>query len=527
MQARQIYPLLHGVFLAASLILLAPVGCGEQAPTPEPKKVAERPNVLFIAVDDLKPMLGCYGHDIIQSPNIDRLAQQGTVFLNAHCQQAACAPSRASLMTGLRPDTTRVWDLHTGIRDNLPDVVTLPQHFKGQGYQVVGMGKVFDHRSVDGKKTMDEVSWSVPYITVHSVAGRTFGYRDPDHVRAIKQALAEKPAGINSKDYLTVVVGKRPTDQADVSDEAYGDGAVAAEACRQITSLASQEKPFFLAVGFSKPSLPFNAPSRYWDLYDRNQIELAAYRDMPEGAPAYHFQPGKELRRYAVPNEGVLPDDLQRELIHGYYACVSYIDAQIGTLMDTLQEAGVADNTIIVLWGDHGWHLGDHSIWCKHTNYEQATRSPLILYSPKRGKANNTAASPVELLDIFPTLCELAGLPEPDGLQGVSLARVMDDGGVRVKPVAISQCPRQLEDGRWVMGYALRDDRYRYIQWQTCVDGRVGPGSGQIIDQELYDYETDALETRNLAGDPAYAPILARMELAAQDMNMGSVGQRD
>ena len=477
---------------------------------------AEKPmNVLFIAVDDLKPMLGCYGDEQVLSPNIDRLASRGTVFLNAQCQQAVCAPSRASLLTGLRPDTTKVWDLKTRFRAAVPDVVTLPQYFKQQGYESVGTGKIYDPRSADGRNKMDVVSWSRPYIHPENPADETYGYRDPAFIKIIEEAKS-KIKGKKRLGYenFLKVVGKRPTDNADVPDEAYYDGAMAVEGVELINELSQGDKPFFLAIGFKKPHLPFNAPKKYWDLYDRKQFDLAAFGDMPEGAPEFHYQPGWELRNYAVPKKGTLPEDLQRELIHGYHACVSYIDAQVGLLLEGLDKAGVTDNTVIVLWGDHGWHLGDHGIWCKHTNYEQAARSPLIFVSPKAGQKNGKSTSPVEFVDIYPTLCDLAGLPTPNGLQGVSLRPVMEDPSVEVKPVAVSQYPRHVKGGQ-VMGYSYRDQRYRYIEWMD-MDYRAGDISGPIVARELYDYETDPLEKRNLFDDPAYATTVARMENLAR-----------
>lgn len=474
-------------------------------------------NVLFIAVDDLKPMLGCYGQQQILSPNIDRLASQGTVFLNAQCQQAVCAPSRASLLTGLRPDTTKVWDLKTRIRDHLPDVVTLPQHFKQQGYESVGTGKIFDPRSADGQKKMDVVSWSRPYIHPDSPADETYGYRDPAFVEKILAAKANaKSKKELAWDAMLSKVGKIPTDIADVPDNAYYDGAMADLSVELIQELSAAGEPFFLAVGFKKPHLPFNAPQKYWDLYDRSQLELASNVEMPTGSPAFHFQPGWELRNYSmVPKKGRLDEDFRRELVHGYYACVSYIDAQIGKLLDALSAAGVTENTVIVLWGDHGWHLGDHSIWCKHTNFEQATRSPLIIVSPQVGRKNNKTNSPVEFVDVYPTLCELAGLPVPAGLHGASLTPLMNDPAASVKSTAVSQYPRHVKDGE-VMGYSHRDERYRYIEWLK-MDYRGGETTGPIVARELYDYEKDPTETKNLVDDPAYADVLSRMEQLAAD----------
>ena len=471
---------------------------------------AERPNVLFIAIDDLKPLLGCYGEGHIKSPNIDRLAERGTVFLNAHCQQAVCAPSRVSLLTGLGPDATKVWDLKTQFRDHLPNVVSLPQHFKQHGYEVVGMGKIYDPRSAGGQHKMDPPSWSRPYVQVSSPSDATLSYRAPDIVALIETKKAELGKRA-SWGRLQKAIKRPPTDMADVPDNAYFDGAMAEEAARMMPSLAAAEKPFFLALGFKKPHLPFNAPKKYWDLYDRTAIKLAANREMPQGAPEFHFQPGWELRSgYDVPQEGQLPDDLQRLLVHGYYACVSYIDAQVGKLLDALDAAGVADDTIVVLWGDHGWHLGDHSIWCKHTNYEQATRVPLIVAAPGAGTRGNTSRSPVDFLDIYPSLTELAGLPAPAHLHGKSLVPIMKDGAAKVKEAAFSLYPRHYDGGRQVMGYALRDERYRYIEWRLCEE-KPGPGTGEAVKRELYDYETDPLETRNLAGDDDQTPVIERM----------------
>ena len=508
---------------------------------------AERPNVLFIAIDDLKPLLGCYGETEIKSPNIDRLAGRGMTFLNAHCQQAVCAPSRISLLTGLLPDTTRVWDLKTNVRDNLPDVVTLPQYFKRNGYEVVGMGKIFDPRSVGGRDEMDARSWTRPYIHVESQDGATYSYLNPDVVARIN--AAKKSLKGKGWDAALKVVGKFPTDIADVPDNAYFDGAMADTGVQMIGELSKRKKPFFLAVGFKKPHLPFNAPKKYWDLYDRDELPLAEFTDMPANAPEHAYQPGWELRNYdRIPKEGPLPEALQRELIHGYYACTSYIDVQVGKLLDALDESPAADNTIVILWGDHGWHLGDHSIWCKHTNYEQATRVPLILapavssqVAPAcpqaEGRSTDNAASiisaddqgnaatasalgpgaaprysraPDEFLDIFPTLCELSGIRTPGNLHGTSLLPLLKNPKDSIKEVARSQYPRHSEYGQ-VMGYAYRDTRYRYIEW-VKKDAWKGETTGPVVARELYDYDKDPLETRNLVDDPAYREVIAAMQ---------------
>ncbi|MGE9294768.1 MAG: sulfatase-like hydrolase/transferase, partial [Puniceicoccales bacterium] len=280
--------------------------------------------------------------------------------------------------------------------------------------------------------------------------------------------------------------------------------------------LAQQDQPFFLAVGFQKPHLPFVAPKKYWDMYERDDFELAEYQQAPDGTPEFTLQPGWEIRgKYDVPKRGAFSDELQRELIHGYHACVSYIDAQVGKLLDALEQAGVADNTIGVLWGDHGWHLGDHSMWCKHSVYEQATRSPLIIFSPKQKDHGGRVLSPTEFTDIFPTLCELAELEQPNALEGVSLVPLMDDDSDAVREVAMSQYNRT-PNGKNLVGYTFRDERYRYTEWRVAPGPNL-PGGEEVFAQELYDYELDPLETKNLIDSPEYAYVLARLQASASN----------
>lgn len=482
----------------------------------------QAPNVLFIAVDDLKPLLSIYGDPLAQSPNFERLAEQGVTFTNAHCQQAVCGPSRASVMTGLRPDQTRVWDLKTKIRRENPDAVTIPQHFKANGYTAVGVGKLFDYRSVEGHVKDDPASWSRPYVQFAKNPNEEFGLINADYVsvvRAKKKALHQ--AGDDTP--LSKAFGGSPPYEGTeaVADDAYDDGQIALSAVALIEELAPLDEPFFLGVGFKKPHLPFVAPKKYWDLYDPAAFELAALKERPEGSPAYHHQSGWELRSGSysgVPlleEGGDLPDATARKLIHGYYACVSYIDAQLGKVLDALDASGEADNTVIVLWGDHGFHLGDHGMWCKHTNYEQATRVPFLVVDPRNDQVvrGAQAISPVELVDIFATLCDLAAVEAPADIEGTSLRLAMEKPHKAIKPYAVSQFPRWYE-GREIMGYAWRDARYRYIEW---IDIRFEEGerSGPVVDIELYDYQTDPAETRNLANDPAYAEMLADMQRKA------------
>lgn len=465
---------------------------------------AQGQNVIFIAVDDLKPLLGAYGDKFAITPNIDRLAARGVTFTNAQCQQAVCGPSRASLLTGMRPDVTQVWDLKTLIRDKNPDIVTIPQYFQNEGYETVGMGKIFDPRSVD--KGLDEKSWSVPYL-MPDVDDEQYGeqeghYQSPENKAKFKALRKEGEAKGLTGGKLNAYVrnGNKPTTESlEIADEGYFDGMLAAEAINQLQTLAKGTKPFLLCVGFKKPHLPFVAPKKYWDLYNRDEMPLAQFQKQAKGTVKLSYHNSGELNSYtdipaAYGEDGLINKEKQRELIHGYYACVTYIDAQIGKVLDELVTQGLVENTSIVLWGDHGWHLGDHGLWNKHSNFEQATRSPLIFASNsmKQGVINE---SPVEFVDIFPTLCDLSGLEKPDYLQGKSLRPILEGTEKKVKPFAVSQYPRAKN-----MGYALRNDRYRYVAWYK--DGDTSD-PGNILVKELYDYKKDPLETVNLVSSNA------------------------
>ena len=467
-----------------------------------------KPNVLFIVVDDLKPLLGCYGASWIKSPNIDRLASRGTLFTASYCQVSFCAPSRMSILTGLRPDSTRVFFNPAKPQDILrmrfPDLVTLPQHLRNHGYITHPIHKVFDGRTVDAGH--DRASWSVPYGPWEMAPGEKpapGGYQDPaTKARLAESAAQGKPA-----------VGPA-TEACDIADNAYHDGGVAFTAAKRIREFAQQTQPFFLAVGFVKPHLPFIAPKKYWDLYDRASLPLAPFQQLPHGSPhdlAFYSHSG-ELRSYSdVPKTGAIPEPLQRELIHGYAACVSYIDAQVGLLMRTLEEAGIAGQTAICLWGDHGWHLGEHGHWGKVTNYEDATRAPLIIAAPgEKQKPRVTAL--VEFIDIYPTLCDLAGMPLPAHLEGRSLAPLMRGENTTLHEAAISQMSHgAVKDG--VMGWTLRTPRYRYIEWR-CAD--LSTDTPRITDQvesvELYDYQADPLERENLASKPEHLGLLKEQQ---------------
>lgn len=456
---------------------------------------AQRPNVLFIAVDDLRVNLGCYGDAQAITPNIDALADAGTLFDRAYCQQAICSPSRSSLLTGQRPDTIQVYDLHTHFRQAAPDTVTLPEYFKQNGYRTQGIGKIY-HWGLD-----DPQSWTVPINLVgdrvKTDRPRSGAYVTP-HGIEVNEAVKAKP---KTGPYAGYQWGLAYESQ-DIADEEHGDGALTVAAVRTLGELAkNKDEPFFLAVGYLKPHLPFLAPSKYWDLYPPEDMDLSGFTDVPPGIPGIALTKSNELRTYAeIPREGPLPLELQINLLRGYYACTSFIDAQVGLLIDALKKNGQWDNTIVILWGDHGFHLGDKTIWGKHTNFEEAVRAPLIIRTPD-GTQGQVAEGLCEFVDVYPTLCELAGLDIPDDLAGVSLQPVMDDPDETVKPYAFSQYPR----GPNIWGYTVRTERYRYTVWEHLRDqARMGV--------ELYDHTTDPMETVNLARDPAYAATVEELD---------------
>jgi len=480
---------------------------------------ANRPNILFIAVDDLKPAISSYGVDA-PTPNIDRLAAQGTSFLNAHCQQAICGPSRVSVMTGLYPDATGIWVHGPQLRERNPGIQTLPQHLSAHGYTTIGVGKIFDNRNVDSGR--DSPSWSRPFQKQLTYAPGfdkpICYYQGPEILALAAQARAEGKSGWRAySQYLQERNTWPSTEMLDVPDSAYNDGAMTDFAVQTLAELAELadndgETPFFLAVGLEKPHLPFTAPKRYWDLIQPEQIHLAEFQRPAAGAPAVAYHKSGELRSYSdIPNAGDIPEALQRRLIHGYLASVAYIDAQIGRMIDALEASSLAENTIIVLWGDHGYHLGDHGLWNKHSNYEQATRVPLIIQIPN-GK-NQRITQPAELLDIFPTLCALTDTPIPEGLHGNNLAPTLESGAPVERRFAMSQFPREADES---MGYALRGERYRYVVWFHTGGPEAIPATtdSPVIATELYDYQSDPLERRNLAHLPEHQERIDTMHQA-------------
>ncbi|MGI9471238.1 MAG: sulfatase [Rubripirellula sp.] len=477
------------VTVAMAMLFAVPARCVDSS--------QPRPNILFIAVDDLRPTIGCYGDSTALTPNLDRLASRGTTFTRAYCQQAVCSPSRLSLLTGRRPDTTRVWDLGTHFRQALPDVVTLPQFFRQAGYHTQSIGKIFHG---NGKPAKDDISWSESPI--HDVV------RDPKLRYASQQNLSG--AGLKRDSF----------ESADVPDDAYADGLACRAALKYLRQRSAREEPFFLAVGFRKPHLPFCAPKRYWDLYDAPSIPMPKHPQHPESAPELATRSWRELEGYRdVPEDGHLTQSHVRRLRHGYFACVSYIDALIGRVLNELRTQSLHENTVVVVWGDHGFHLGEQGLWTKANNYELATRVPLIIACPSGANAQRSPDTPtpslfrqdsvcdrlVELVDLYPTLVDVCGFPIPSGLEGTNMVPLLKDPSLAWKNAAFSQFPRATTGHRHrrhgdIMGYAVRTERYRYVEWQDWT-------TKTVIASELYDHDVDAEEMTNIANAPKYADV--------------------
>jgi iduronate 2-sulfatase len=451
---------------------------------------ADRPNVLLILVDDLKPALGCYGDQLAKTPCLDALAARSMRFDFAYCNQAVCAPSRFSLMLGSHSTSTGLYGLGSELRKIIPDAITMPQYFAKHGYRTESLGKVFH---IGHGNHGDPDSFIVPHFKE-----KVIEYVDPvstpdgklTREEAMFQNVEAPPGGMNS------LPRGAAFESPDVSDDAYADGRVAAETVRRLQAAKDREEPFFIAVGFARPHLPFSAPKKYWDMYDMKDFPLASNPVLPAGSPRVAHKRGGEIRNYfPVPDKqdsAEINDVLARKLIHGYYASTSYVDAQIGKVLDELDRLNLSDNTIVVLWGDHGFHLGDLGIWTKHTNYEQANRIPLLISAPGITQPNSSTKQLAESVDVFPTLAELAGLPAPQGphpIDGISLVPVLKDSEVRVRDHAYHAYPNAK------LGRAIRTERYRLVEWRAFED------SAKPVEYELYDYESDSLETRNLAAD--------------------------
>lgn len=419
---------------------------------------ADRPNVLFIAVDDLRPELACYGKQHIHSPNIDGLAESGVLFERAYCMVPTCGASRASLLTGIRPARKRFVSYTAVAEDDAPGITTFNSHFKNNGYHTVSLGKIF-HNAKDNASGWSEPVWKAKGIP---------WYRQPSNNEL--HASRQKQGG------------RGPAwESADVEDNAYADGVMTERALADLNRLKQNGEPFFLAVGFLKPHLPFVAPKKYWDLYDHKQIQLPANYHVPKDAPEQSIHSSGELRSYSgIPKKGPVSDEAARNLIHGYYACVSYTDAQIGKILHELDRLELADNTIVVLWGDHGWNLGEHTLWCKHSCYETSMQIPLIVRAPAI-EGGQRRSNLVESIDLYPTLCELTGLPLPKHLQGASLVPLMKDSDATWKSAAV---------GRFHNGDTIRTDAFRFTEYTDKKGARTS--------RMLYSHDADPNENLNV-----------------------------
>ncbi|MHC4078330.1 MAG: sulfatase, partial [Planctomycetota bacterium] len=420
-----------------------------QAPSRQSPSMKARPNVLFIIVDDLRPELGCFGTAGIKTPNLDKFAQEGMAFTRAYCQAAACAPSRASVMLGRRPDSTRVWSLGEKFREIDPDAVTMPQHFRKFGYHTVSMGKIFHNHMPD------RVSFIEPDLRPQEYNTPELIDRDPEsfyYDEGLKQELAEVRARRIAKNPNAYAGGwayGRSTECSEAPDDAFYDGAQTRLALATLKRLKDRSEPFFLAVGYYRPHLPFVAPKKYWDLYDRERIPKAPNPYLPKDSPimamnsAYELGGCYDLEDTRHPSVYQLPEDTARRLKHGYWACVSYVDACIGRLLDGLADLGLKDDTIVVIWGDHGWKLGEHGSWCKQTNYDNDTRVPLLIRAPGRHKGGARTDRLVELIDLYPTLCDLTGIDIPDSMEGQSFSPLLEQPDRKWKTAAFSQYVRR------------------------------------------------------------------------------------
>lgn len=470
---------------------------------PQPSVAADKPNVLLILVDDLKPALGCYGDSVVKTPNMDKLASRGMRFDLAYCNQAVCAPSRFNLMLGAHSTSSGLYGLGSQLRKIVPDAVTLPQHFEKHGYRTESLGKVFH---IGHGNEGDPQSFSVPHFK-----DKVIEYLDPESTNG-GQLTREEALFTNQK---LGQIGSLPRGAAFESpmadDTDYADGRVAAETIERLRAAKQrreqEDMPFFIAAGFVRPHLPFSAPQRYWDLYDPAALPMPVNETFPENAPRVALKRGGEIAAYKpVPADGNVGDDLRRKLIHGYYASTSFVDAQIGKVMDELDRLGLDENTIIVLWGDHGFHLGDLGMWTKHTNYEQANRIPLLISAPGVTEPNTSTKQLAETVDLFPTLAELAGLPAPQGPQsidGLSLVPVLKDSEARVRDHAYHAYPR----GK--LGRAIRTERYRLVEWKNP------EAPDETAEYELYDYQSDPHETENIAAKQPEIVADLKAKLAA------------
>lgn len=421
-----------------------------------------RPNVLFIAIDDLRPEIGCFGGTQAKTPNIDKLASKGVVFTRAYCQVPVCGASRASLMTGILPTRSRFVGFSAKAEQDAPEATTLPEAFRNAGYTTLSHGKVFHHKTDTQNRSWSEPAWRP--------VDRMYG-NDPE---TKKQVSDSRKRG-------------RIFESPDVPDTAYADGQIAARTINELRRFKESGDPFFIACGFYKPHLPFYAPKKYWNLYERDKIEIANNRYRPKEAPK-ELAGSNEFRTYSFSGYDEETEEFHRLMRHGYLACVSYVDKLTGDILAELENLGLADNTIVVLWGDHGWHLGEHDFWGKHNTMHLSTRVPLIVRAP--GKKTGTTSSIVETSDLFPTLCALAGIGTPKTVQGRDFSSLLEDPGKAFRESAYS---------RYFNGDAIITSNFTLTQYNG--------GKSRM----LYDLEKDPGENINVAEQPRYSETVKRL----------------
>lgn len=431
-------------------------------------------NVLFIAIDDLRPELACYGVDEIITPNIDKIAADGAVFMNAYCNASVCGASRASLMTSIYPlPNMRFVNYLARADKEVPGVPTLAEYFKDNAYYTLSNGKIFHHHD-DSPQSWSEPAWRPEQIKGVITEG--------DLVWHNSEAMLLHDDTTKRGPFY---------DEADVPDNAYADGQITDKTIEDLRRLAKMDKPFFLGFGLIKPHLPFNAPKKYWDLYDRSKIALAENQYKPHGAPKVLNTSRELTAQYSAYNGFPADEQFHRLARHGYFACVSYIDAQIGRVMDELEALGLAENTIVVLWGDHGWHLGEHNFWGKHNTLDNAARVPLIIKAPgvKKGKRNQL----VEFVDLYPTICEMSQLAVPDHCQGSSLLKVLKNPKAKHKDIVYPGFKNMS---------ALKTKDFLYTQWYEKDWTLESPLKARM----MYDHRSDKAENNNISEHPDYTP---------------------
>lgn len=449
----------------------------------------DRPNILFIAVDDLRLQAPFFGQNEMITPGLQRLADKSVVFSRAYCSVPVCGASRASLMSGVRPNENRFFNYYTRKDVDLPDVPSMAKWFRDHGYTTISNGKIYHHTDDDIEAWSEE-----PWMPQHDGIGWQAYITDESKAMIEANRTKENP---------NQVIGPA-TEAADVPDTGYPDGMLAEKAINDLKRFAKSGEPFFLGVGFWKPHLPFNAPKKYWDMYDPEKLQLADNPYKPVNAPdAAMHEYGELCGMYGdTPDKGPIPDDLARKLIHGYYACVTYTDTQINKLLDALKTTGLAENTIVILWGDHGWHLGEHTLWCKHANFDRTMNAPLMVSVPWITGGKQTRGI-TEFIDIYPSLCELAGLPLPGHLDGTSFVSELMNPDNRFKEFAYC---------RYHYGESIITDRYIYTEWKK--------GEEPSYARMLYDHKTDPKENINVSENPEYARVVRKMKAQLQDVRI-------